>query len=381
MMLVEVHMLKNFAPSNLNRDDTGSAKSCVFGGITRGRISSQCIKRNIRKSKLFNASFDESLFGIRTRKLPQKVAEELEKRGLSENWLKAVTKKVTGFGNRDGKENDDQITAQIMFISPAEIKIAADCIEKIIEESKDVKTFEKIKPKDIQLKMKKEGFNPITLDIALFGRMVTSDAFRDIEASLQMAHAISTNRLEREFDYYTAVDDLVTNEEEDDTGAGMIGDTEFNSNCYYMYYNVDLEQLKRNLDGIENISNLVQKTGTAFLHAFAYTNPSGKQNSFAAHQLPAVIYVEIKKDKIPVNYANAFLNPAKPSREKDLVHDSAEKLINHINVIQEHFNDIEVVKRIWFAAKENLDTPKNAEKVGNMKELLTAFEGAIKEVC
>lgn len=377
-MLIEVHMLKNYAPANLNRDDTGSPKSCVFGGVTRGRISSQCIKRNIRQSELFVKECGE--FGIRTRKLPQLVADELKKRGVSEDWIGAVIKKVTGFGNKDGKENEDEITAQIMFVTPEEVRIAADCVNEAIKESKDIKAFEKIKAKDIQAKMSKAGIRPMTLDIALFGRMVTSDAFRDVEASLQMAHAISTNRLEREFDYYTAVDDLVSNEGEEDSGAGMIGDTEFNSNCYYMYYNLDLDQLLKNLDGLENVEKMAKQSAKAFLRAFAYTSPSGKQNSFAAHQLPSAIYVEIKEDKIPVSYANAFLTPAKPSMGKNLACDSIEKLVLQINNVQDCFNDIEVKKRIWFNAVKDIAPPKEAETVGDMKKFLEAFEGVLQEV-
>ena len=44
-MLIQIHMLQNYAPSNLNRDDSGSPKSAVFGDQPRGRISSQCLKR------------------------------------------------------------------------------------------------------------------------------------------------------------------------------------------------------------------------------------------------------------------------------------------------------------------------------------------------
>ena len=47
-MIIELHMLQNFAPSCLNRDDTNSPKECEFGGYRRARISSQCIKRAIR---------------------------------------------------------------------------------------------------------------------------------------------------------------------------------------------------------------------------------------------------------------------------------------------------------------------------------------------
>lgn len=379
-MLIEVHMLRNYAPSNLNRDDTGSPKSCIFGGVARGRISSQCIKRNIRQSDLFNKAVGKSLLGVRTRKFPQLVAEELQKRGTSEEWIKAIIKKVTGFGNKDGKENEDEITAQVMLITPDEVRVAADCIQKTMSECGDVKSFEKTKAKEIQIMMSKAGLRPITLDIALFGRMVTSDAFRDVEASLQMAHAISTNRLEREFDYYTAVDDLVGNEESDDAGAAMIGDTEFNSNCYYMYYNLDLDQLIQNLAGIEEPVKVAQEAAKAFLRAFAYTSPSGKQNSFAAHQMPSAIYVEFKQDKIPVSYTNAFLNPARPFAEKDLVTDSMDKLVTQINDTQKYFNDINISKRIWFATTDRINPPANAEKAESMETLLKIFEGAIREV-
>ena len=47
-MFLELHILQNFAPSNLNRDDTGAPKDCEFGGHRRARISSQCLKRAIR---------------------------------------------------------------------------------------------------------------------------------------------------------------------------------------------------------------------------------------------------------------------------------------------------------------------------------------------
>ncbi|MGH2353252.1 MAG: type I-E CRISPR-associated protein Cas7/Cse4/CasC, partial [Chloroflexota bacterium] len=31
-MIIELHLMQNFAPSNLNRDDTGQPKDCEFGG-------------------------------------------------------------------------------------------------------------------------------------------------------------------------------------------------------------------------------------------------------------------------------------------------------------------------------------------------------------
>lgn len=378
-MLMEVHMLKNYAPSSLNRDDAGSPKSCIFGGVARGRISSQCLKHHLRESPLFAATMKTSLSGMRTRKLPQLVAAELSGRGVPAEWVEASVRKITGFGNKDGRENGTDLTAQLIFVTPEEVKLVADCIQDVMKECPDIKGFEKIKAKDIQALVSKSGVRPVTLDIALFGRMVTSDAFRDVEASLQMAHAFSTNRLEREFDYYTAVDDLVGDEALDDAGAGMIGDTEFNSNCYYMYYNLDLDQLIRNLAGITEPVLVTREAAGALLRAFAYTNPAGKQNSFAAHQLPSAIYVELKADKIPVSYANAFLKPAQATAEKDLVTVSAEKLIAQINETRRYFNDIRVEKRIWFAPAL-ADRPEEAEPAGNIRELLRIIEDALREV-
>lgn len=35
--IVEIHILQTMPPSNLNRDDTGSPKKAVYGGVTRAR--------------------------------------------------------------------------------------------------------------------------------------------------------------------------------------------------------------------------------------------------------------------------------------------------------------------------------------------------------
>jgi CRISPR system Cascade subunit CasC len=48
MKLIELHILQSFPVSCLNRDDVGAPKTATFGGATRARISSQCLKRAIR---------------------------------------------------------------------------------------------------------------------------------------------------------------------------------------------------------------------------------------------------------------------------------------------------------------------------------------------
>lgn len=89
---------------------------------------------------------------------------------------------------------------------------------------------------------------PRSVDIALFGRMTTSVAFEDVHASVQVAHAISTHALTQEFDYFTAIDDIFGH-----SGAGMIGDTEYNSSTYYKYLNIHWEELVKNLGGDKRV--------------------------------------------------------------------------------------------------------------------------------
>ena len=80
-MIVELHLIQNFAPSCLNRDDTNTPKDCEFGGHRRARISSQCIKRAIR----WDGTFQEQMKGYlanRSLRFPDQVAKLLKEMGV-----------------------------------------------------------------------------------------------------------------------------------------------------------------------------------------------------------------------------------------------------------------------------------------------------------
>src|SRR5690625_11672 len=123
-MLLEIHMLQNHAPSNLNRDDTGSPKDAIFGGVRRSRISSQALKRAIRRSPIFEEALEQSGVGYRTRQLPEKVRVRLIERGLDEEMAGIGAAKASGFGTKNGteqkpdKETGKYETAQMMFLTP-----------------------------------------------------------------------------------------------------------------------------------------------------------------------------------------------------------------------------------------------------------------------
>ncbi len=358
-MLIEIHMIQNHAPSNLNRDDTGSPKDCIFGGVRRSRISSQCIKRSIRKSEIFERGLDGIELGIRTRRLPELIEDALLDRGFPEDIARLAGVKATGFGKKDGREQaDDFKTAQIMFFSSHDVQAVIDVMAEVAREAGSPGKLKKVRALDLQRMAELKGWRPISPDIALFGRMITSKAFRDVEASIQVAHAISTNRMVHEWDYYTAVDDLRDrDEEDDDTGAGMIGDVEFNSACYYKYFSLDFPALVSNLagpkptnDDLANARQTAARTCSAFLRAAALVTPTGKQNTFAAHQLPDGILVEVRPTKIPISYANAFVKPVVPRHNADLVEASIDAFASHVDLITKSYC-LKSQQRLWFSTR------------------------------
>lgn len=81
-MFVELHIIQNFAPSNLNRDDSNTPKDCEFGGYRRARISSQCIKRSVRRHPVFRQTVEAAGgdIGTRTKRIIGKIGELLVER-------------------------------------------------------------------------------------------------------------------------------------------------------------------------------------------------------------------------------------------------------------------------------------------------------------
>jgi CRISPR system Cascade subunit CasC len=320
--MIEIHVLQNYAPSNLNRDDTGSVKDCVFGGYPRARISSQAIKRSIRKSDFFKDELNDFL-GERTKFLPEEIKEILLGKGMhlseAKTWAEKFTsigksekKDKKGNGEKKGKKENQKeeaifSTAQLMFYGKREL---LKIVDWIVSHKSGIP--DQIDPKDIHQALKDIKAKPV--DIALFGRMTTLEAFEDVTAACQVAHALSVNQFSTEFDYFTAVDDL-GEKYRDDPGSAHIGETEFTSACFYKYFALDYDAF---LKSIGNDAPLAKSAVRAFVRAIVLANPTGKQNSFAAHNTPHMIGIEIKNRKIPVNLANAFINPAAPGGGKSL---------------------------------------------------------------
>ena len=334
--ILEIHILQNFVPSNLNRDDTGSPKDCHFGGYLRGRISSQCLKRAARTYVRESGLLSDKDMATRTQRLTTALTESLVTMGHDAEESKAVAE-VALAGLKLSVAEDK--TQYLLYIGQNEVDNIANVINdhwealhNIAQSQQEAEEGKKKKgKKDAKAELDKADKGIVkaleasldggkAVDLALFGRMLADLPTKNRDASCQVAHAISTNTISREFDFFTAVDDL---QPEDNSGAGMLGTVEFNSACYYRYAVIDINKLSENLEGDVE---LCLKGIDAFLKAIYFAEPSGKQNSFAAHNPPSFMALSLRQGATPRNLANAFEKPISKSAKKSLTEASIEAL-------------------------------------------------------
>ncbi|MFK4705596.1 CRISPR system Cascade subunit CasC [Roseateles asaccharophilus] len=316
-LFLEFHVIQNFAPSNLNRDDTGAPKDALFGGHRRARVSSQCTKRTIRLGFKEHQLLPPQNCGVRTLKLRDLLVERLCARPADEAAMK-VEAVLSAAGL---KFKDDGNTEYLLFLGDGEVSALASMIDASWDEV--VVSAEKKSKKDAKAgaagnlgkKAKALLDGGKAVDVALFGRMLADMPAVNQHAACQVAHAISTHRVEREFDYFTAVDDRG---DEDSAGAGMIGQVEFNSATFYRFAVLDLNKLLGNL---QDDRELALAAVHAFTLALARAIPTGKQNSFAAHNPPEFVGVCLRH-AAPMNLANAFEKPVAPRRDESITEQS-----------------------------------------------------------
>lgn len=295
-LYVDVHILQDVPPSNINRDDSGTPKQATYGGVTRLRVSSQAWKRAARL--YFSDLMDADELGIRTRRFTSVLADELVASGVTaDNAKRAAVAAASALGIKPGKKESD--LAYLLFFGRPQLKEIAARVAENLEE------LTSLEGKALEGKAASLGIREVlgkghSLDVALFGRMVADLADLGVDAAAQVAHAISTHGAATEFDYFTAVDDQQT----DETGAGMIGMVEFNSATLYRYATVGVGQLLENLGD----SGATAAGVEAFLRAFTLSMPGGHKNSFAPRTRPGLVLVVVREDQ-PVNLVSAFEKP------------------------------------------------------------------------
>lgn len=344
--IVELHILQTVPPSNLNRDDTGTPKSAVYGGVRRARVSSQAWKRATRRA--FQDILDPKDLGVRTRRLAELLGKRIRELDSSipetDAWALAAETVTAATGakmeppKRNAKEEGPEPAPEgkyLIFLSARQLDALA---ELAVQGRDDIKTF--FKNKENKAAAKQHAKSRHSIDIALFGRMVADDSDINVDAAAQVAHAISVHRADVESDYYTAVDDH-KEREEDDKGAGMIGTVEFNSATLYRYAALDVDLLRKNLgNGLrenEPADAPVRRAVEAFVRGFAESLPTGKINTFGHHTLPDAVVVKVRSSR-PVNFVGAFERPCQADQDTGgHVREASERLAKQIPAIETAF--------------------------------------------
>ena len=341
-LYLDAHVLQTVPPSCVNRDDTGSPKTAIYGGTVRSRVSSQAWKSAMRK--IFREEiFSPDKLGSRTTRIVEMVEQEIRKIDSTVDAREMAIDIISRITNKKGELiialDDKNKSKVLMFISRAQAvalaQLAFDERRHITREDfKSGETDDSPEEKERKQKIKAafEAFHKDcksalctrnSVDIALFGRMVASDPLLSCDAAAQVAHSISTHTIQNEYDYFTAVDDLSP---DDTSGAGHLGTVEFNSSTLYRYTTVNLVELAASIGKTDT-----PEIARGFVDAFIRSMPTGKQNTFANRTLPDMVYVTIRRDQ-PVNLCGAFEKPIRAgsdgyaaNSEKRLV-EYAEKL-------------------------------------------------------
>lgn len=351
-LYLDVHVLQTVPPSCVNRDDTGSPKSAVYGGANRARVSSQSWKRAMRG--MFEELMPQDSLAKRTKRIVSMVEKEIQKLGGIENTEEAAINILTAAGLKI--KSAEKGADALFFMSVAQAKALA----KLAAEDPD--TIKNTPPTEAKKKAKEALKELPGIEIALFGRMVADDPSLNTDACAQVAHSISTHKVSREYDWFTAVDDLSP---EDNAGAGHIGTVEFNSATLYRYATVAVHDLYRYLE--EETADAV----TAFLNAFVCSMPTGKQNTFANRTLPDGVLVTLRKDQ-PINLAGAFERPVQAGKNNDegYVEASAQALVKHAQNVYEN----------WLGSPMlSLVTGESLQELGETKPLQDVLD-TLKEV-
>jgi len=367
---IQIHTLTSYPAALLNRDDAGFAKRLPFGGATRTRISSQCLKYHWRHNDGENALYQQDVpRTFRSRQtFRQLVAQPLIDDGYpaklvtcAVNSLKELVlsgKSVSGTEHEkilQGKADMDSVlkTSQVTIFGEPEVrylrKLAADIINPLRQElgflwenqeadltkeqiNSVIGALKDISEKDLKKNLK--GMRVATgLDAAMFGRMATSDILARGDAAIHVAHAFTTHAEESESDYFSAIDELVASMGEGELGSGHINTNELTSGLFYGYVVVDIPLLVSNLEACERkdwlaadrtlAANVVER----LIHLISTASPGAKLGSTAPYSRSECVIVEAGTSQ-PRTFANAFRKPV--DKQPDVLANTYAALARHI---------------------------------------------------
>ena len=341
---IQIHALHNYTGTLLNRDDSGMAKTMPYGGITRTRISSQCLKHHWRKAEGEYALSRIQPDPVRTKELAEAAIMRQVHEQLPDTDTELAKAIIQGLNERlYGPKGNEQP----LLFGQNEVNYLSDKITAILRENRN--HDQAIKSVELLLDKKAEGDNfatfrqnqamPAGLIGAMFGRMMTSDPDANIDAAVHVAHAFTTHGEEKEIDYFTAMEELSK-----DPGAAHIGEVEINSGIYYVYLCIDVRALTANTTGrppeewLQNDRSIAAQTVANLVGQVATVSPGAKKGSTAPYGYAKYMMVEAG-ERQPRSLSGAYRTPSKPE-----LRDAAEKLRREVDCNDENYGPHEARK-------------------------------------
>ena len=369
---LQIHTLTSYPATLLNRDDAGFAKRLPFGGATRTRVSSQCLKYHWRnfdgENALYGMDVPRSLRSRETfyRRIVKPLIDDGYPEGLVRAAAFALQERLLSddkAGKRDLKtlihpdEDDDPReileTNQVTIFGVPEMRYLRNLVAEKIDDVEDAYPafFNGEEPdsdavsdaaedmRDFNRRDLKKNLKGLELasglDAAMFGRMATSDVLARGDAAVHVAHAFTTHEQEAESDYFSAVDELRRDDpqESGEMGAGHINSQELTSGLFYGYVTIDVPLLVSNLSGVERENwtdgntELAAEVVRRFVQLIATVSPGAKLGSTAPHSYANCVFVESGSAQ-PRTLANAFQSPVD---ERDVLANSYDALAGYVD--------------------------------------------------
>lgn len=382
---LQIHTLTPYHASLLNRDDAGFAKRIPFGGATRTRISSQCLKRHWRQHDggLSLGAIDGVELSVRSRVSFERFVVQplVHDHGVSEAIARAVAAKLQAMvlGQKDATPSDDsadaatdndskQVTVlghpELRYILELAVEVAGDPTVReaagLAGKGAAKKLADAIGARVNEGELKKNlaalGRAAQGLDGAVFGRMVTSDILSRTDAAVHVAHAFTVHHEDAESDYFSAMDDLVA--ETGALGSGHINASELNTGLYYGYVAIDVPLLISNLEGVKQSDwqaadrILAAEVVRRLVHTIAEVSPGAKKGSTAPYSRAHLVLVEAG-DAQPRSLANAFLQPVR--KDATLEASTFRALSRHLGEMDDAYETGEARRAMAIGARDALE--------------------------
>lgn len=298
MTFVTVHILRALPMHNLNRDQNGLPKSQFDGGVQRGRLSSQAIKRPARIAfREAVAHLSDAPTSVRTmgstaaKRVVEMAVARADSRGVpfdAATARKKATSVVTSLA-KASKSNESEGAAEpdsrkdnILLFSDAEMELLADALVEEQNGGPEASVHDFV-----------QDFVSPSLDVAAFGRMFAAQASKSTQAAVAVSHAVMTHAMSLTLDYFTAVDE--DDEERTNAGAAHIDAAYYTSGVYYSTFTIDPAQLARSWSGIG--SSTARRQLEALVRALVEALPSGKLTNTNAHTKPFLVLVEEQRTR------------------------------------------------------------------------------------